>query len=130
MKVIFALFVIKIFFALAGSIQEVAMFVYYNRNLVIGYLHLVFLGIVTPFFFVKIANDLGIVALAKHKRIIVFYVVVFLVSELLLTVTAVGFNGDAILLINRLLVYTTLLLAGVTLHICDVYRSAAQKLPS
>ena len=56
MKVIFALFVIKIFFALAGSIQEVAMFVNYNRNLVIGYLHLVFLGIVTPFFFIKIAS--------------------------------------------------------------------------
>lgn len=130
MKVIFGLFVIKLFFALAGSIQEVAMFVYYNRNLVIGYLHLVFLGIVTPFFFMKIADEVGIISLAKHKRIIVFYLVVFLTSELLLTITAVGFNGDAILLITRLIVYTTLLLAGVTLHICDVYRSAAQKLPS
>lgn len=130
MKVIFGLFVIKVFFALAGSIQEVAMFVYYNRNLVIGYLHLVFLGIVTPFFFIKIANELGVFALVKHKRIIVFYLVVFLISELLLTVTAIGFNGDTILLITRLIVYTTLLLAGVTLHICDLYRSEAQKLPS
>ncbi|MER3327993.1 MAG: hypothetical protein RIF34_00330, partial [Candidatus Kapaibacterium sp.] len=130
MKVIFGLFVIKIFFALAGSIQEVAMFVYYNRNLVIGYLHLVFLGIVTPFFFMKIANELGLIALSKNKRIIVFYLVVFLISEILLTVTSIGLKGDAILLITKLIVYTTWLLAGVTLHISDVYRSAAQKLPS
>ncbi len=130
MKVIFALFVLKIFFALAGSIQEVAMYVYYNRNLVIGYLHLVFLGIVTPFFFMKIADDLGLTTQSSHKRIILFYLVVFLISELLLTITAVGFNGDSILLITKLIVYTTWLLAGVTLHISDVYRAAAQKLPS
>lgn len=130
MKVLFAFFVLKIFFALAGSIQEVAMFVYYNRNLVIGYLHLVFLGIITPFFFMKIADELGISARLSHKRIIIFYLVVFLVSEFLLTITSVGFNGDTILLITKLIVYTTWLLAGVTLHISDVYRAAAQKLPN
>lgn len=130
MKVIFGLFLIKVFFALVGSIQEVAMFVYYNRNLVIGYLHLVFLGIVTPFFFMKIANDLDILKSTKHKRIIVFYLVVFLLSELLLTLTSIGLNGDAILFITKLIVYTTWLLAGITLHITDVYRSAARKLSS
>jgi len=130
MKVIFGLFLIKVFFALVGSIQEVAMFVYYNRNLVIGYLHLVFLGIVTPFFFMKIANDLDILKSIKHKRIIVFYLVVFLLSELLLTLTSIGLNGDAILFITKLIVYTTWLLAGITLHIADVYRSAARKLSS
>lgn len=130
MKVMFIFFVLKIFFALAGSIQEVAMFVYYNRNLVIGYMHLIFLGIVTPFFFMKIADDLGVAARASHKRIIIYYLVVFLVSELLLAITAVGFNGDAILLITKLIVYTTWLLTGITLYICEMYRAATQKLPS
>ena len=129
MKILFAFFILKIFFALAGSIQEVAFFVYYNRNLVIGYLHLLFLGIVTPFFFMKIAEDLGILALASHKRVILLYLSVFLLSELLLTITAVGFNGDAILLIIKLIVYATWLLAAVTLYICGVYQSAARKLP-
>jgi hypothetical protein len=130
MKILFALFILKIFFALAGSIQEVAFFVYYNRNLVIGYLHLLFLGIVTPFFFMKIADDLGIMALASHKRVILLYLSVFLLSELLFAITAVGFNGDAILLIIKLIVYTTWALAAVTLYICGLYQFAARKLPN
>jgi len=128
LKSIFALFVIKVFFALAGSIQEVAMFVYYNRNLVIGYLHLVFLGIVTPFFFVKLADDLGLSTSTPHKRSIILYLLFFLISELLFVVTAVGFKGDIILLITKLIVYTTWLLAGITLHISDKYRLAASKI--
>jgi hypothetical protein len=130
LKSIFALFVIKVFFALAGSIQEVAMFVYYNRNLVIGYLHLVFLGIVTPFFFVKLADDLGLSTSTPHKRSIILYLLFFLISELLFVVTAVGFKGDIILLITKLIVYTTWLLAGITLHISDKYRLAASKIPN
>lgn len=130
LKSIFALFVIKVFFALAGSIQEVAMFVYYNRNLVIGYLHLVFLGIVTPFFFVKLADDLGLSTSAPHKRSIILYLLFFLISELLFVVTAVGFKGDIILLITKLIVYTTWLLAGITLHISDKYRLAASNIPN
>lgn len=128
LKSIFALFVIKVFLALAGSIQEVAMFVYYNRNLVIGYLHLVFLGIVTPFFFVKLADDLGLSTSTPHKRSIILYLLFFLISELLFVVTAVGFKGDIILLITKLIVYTTWLLAGITLHISDKYRLAASKI--
>lgn len=128
LKSIFTLFVIKVFFALAGSIQEVAMFVYYNRNLVIGYLHLVFLGIVTPFFFVKLADDLGLSTSTPHKRSIILYLLFFLISELLFVVTAVGFKGDIILLITKLIVYTTWLLAGITLHISDKYRLAASKI--
>lgn len=130
LKSIFALFVIKVFLALAGSIQEVAMFVYYNRNLVIGYLHLVFLGIVTPFFFVKLADDLGLSTSTPHKRSIILYLLFFLISELLFVVTAVGFKGDIILLITKLIVYTTWLLAGITLHISDKYRLAASKIPN
>ncbi|MCB0701203.1 MAG: hypothetical protein KDC55_00715 [Ignavibacteriae bacterium] len=125
MKIIYLLFILKIFFALAGSIQEVAMFVYYNRNLVIGYLHLIFLGIVTPFFFIKISEEYAILNSSNHKLALIIYLFIFLLSELLLTTTSVGFNGDVILFISDLIVYTTWILAGITIYLSSRYKLEA-----
>lgn len=125
MKIIYLLFILKIFFALAGSIQEVAMFVYYNRNLVIGYLHLIFLGIVTPFFFIKISEEYAILNSSNHKLALIIYLFIFLLSELLLTTTSVGFNGDVILFISDLIVYTTWVLAGITIYLSSRYKLEA-----
>lgn len=116
-KIVFALFALKVFFSLLGSIQEVALYVYYNRNLVIGYLHLIFLGVVTPFFFQQIANDLHLNPKNKYKRAMLIYFVFFLISEILLGLSSIGLRGDTIILISDWLVYTTWLLAGITLHI-------------
>lgn len=120
-KIIFALIVIKIFLSLIGSIQEVAFFVYYNRNLVIGYLHLVFLGIVTPFFFQQIAKDLSLNLLAKYKRPMLIYLFFFILSEILLGLSSIGLKGSAIMIISDFLVYTTWILAGITLHIITYF---------
>lgn len=120
-KLIFIFLVIKVFFSLAGSIQEVAMFVYYNRNLAIGFLHLIFLGIVTPFFFQLVANDSVLANSIKYKRIILFYFTMFLITELLYILTSLGFNGEMILLLSDLIVYSTWLLAGATLHISTMF---------
>lgn len=117
LKFIFVLLVVKVFFTLAGSIQEVAMFVYYNRNLVIGFLHLVFLGIVSTLFFQFIANDLGINNKAYYKRTMIFFLIVFMISEILYTLTSIGFNGNVILILSDMIVFTTWVLTAIALTI-------------
>lgn len=116
-KLIFLLIALKVFFALTGSIQEVAFFVYYNRNLVIGFLHLVFLGIITPFFFQQIANDAGVEKDGKYKQLIVVFMLLFFISEVLYMLTALGFKGETTLLLMQLIVYTTWLLAAATISL-------------
>lgn len=127
-KFIFILLVVKVFFSLAGSIQEVAMFVYYNRNLVIGFLHLVFLGIVSTFFFQHIASDLGINNKANYKKTMIIFLFVFMLSEVLYVLTSIGFNGEMILIISDLIVYSTWLLAGVTLIMAAIFVNCQLKL--
>lgn len=120
-KLIFLLITLKVFFALTGSIQEVAYFVYYNRNLVIGFLHLVFLGIITPFFFQQIANEVGIEKKEKYKQLMVVFMLLFFVSEVLYMLTALGFKGETTLLLLQMIVYTTWLLAAATISLAGYF---------
>jgi hypothetical protein len=109
--------VLKVFFALGGSIQEVADFVYHTRNLTIGYLHLVFLGIITPFFFQQIANELELSRLNKYRESFLAFYICFLGMEGLLGLSAVPLRGSTAIFVSDLLVYTTWFLAAATLYL-------------
>lgn len=105
--IIYTLLVIKIFFSLLGSIQEVADFVYQNRNLTIGYLHAIFLGIVTPFIFYKLAEVKRVANTKLFKRAMLLFILFFIISELLLTLSAIGLKGEAIISLLHLLIVDT-----------------------
>lgn len=114
-KIIFASIVLKVFSALIGSIQEIADFVYHNRNLTIGFLHLIFLGILTPFFFYKIAETLKLERFNKYRVMLSTFYIFFVLTELLLGSTALPLRGNTAMIVTDLLVYTTWLLAASTL---------------
>jgi len=105
--IIYTLLVIKIFFSLLGSIQEVADFVYQNRNLTIGYLHAIFLGIITPYLFYRLAEDKGIATTKLFKRTMLLFTLFFTVNELLLAISAVGLRGEAVMILLHLLIVDT-----------------------
>lgn len=108
---IYTLFVIKVFFSLLGSIQEVADFVYQNRNLTIGYLHAIFLGVVTPFIIHRLAEAKKVTEIRNYKRAMLLFFLFFLISELLLTVSALGINGESLMVLLHLLITDTWLLS-------------------
>ena len=111
LTIIYTLFVIKVFFSLLGSIQEVADFVYQNRNLTIGYLHAIFLGVVTPYIFRRLAEINNVAENKNYKRAMLLFLLFFLVSELLLTLSAIGINGESLMILLHLLITDTWLLS-------------------
>ena len=111
LTIIYTLFVIKVFFSLLGSIQEVADFVYQNRNLTIGYLHAIFLGVVTPYIFHRLAEANKVAESKNYKRVMLFFLLFFLISELLLTLSVIGINGESLMILLHLLITDTWLLS-------------------
>jgi hypothetical protein len=111
LTIIYTLFVIKVFFSLLGSIQEVADFVYQNRNLTIGYLHAIFLGVVTPYIFHRLAEANKVAESKNYKRVMLFFLLFFLISELLLTLSVIGINGESLMILIHLLITDTWLLS-------------------
>lgn len=111
LTIIYTLFVIKVFFSLLGSIQEVADFVYQNRNLTIGYLHAIFLGVVTPYIFHRLAEINNVAESKNYKRAMLLFLLFFLVSELLLTLSVIGINGESLMILLHLLITDTWLLS-------------------
>ncbi|MFN3195570.1 MAG: hypothetical protein ACE364_06465 [Chlorobiota bacterium] len=109
--VIYTLFVIKVFFSLLGSIQEVADFVYQNRNLTIGYLHAIFLGVVTPFIIHRLVEAKKVTESRNYKRAMLLFFLFFLISELFLTVSALGINGESLMILLHMLITDTWLLS-------------------
>ncbi len=107
--ILFTLF-LKAVLQITGSIQYYADLSFHIRDFIIGYLHLIMLGIFTPFLLV-LANELDFIKL-KSKSFIVFYSG-FLLTETFIFLRAiliwfrVDFNGDVY---NKILFYLTIIL--------------------
>ncbi|PQV48430.1 hypothetical protein CLV33_105290 [Jejuia pallidilutea] len=84
-------FVLKIILQLLSLLPEFSQVVYTHRNLVVGFIHLLMLGLITGFLFAFIVNSV----LARFTRALYFGVISFLtgfiLTEILLIIQGVRF---------------------------------------
>lgn len=86
-------FGLKVILQLLSAIPSIADLAYNVRNYIIGYLHLVFLGIVTPFLVAWFnANDIMSLKSVTSRFGLIFYLAGFILSEILI-ITPSGWNG-------------------------------------
>ncbi len=128
MLVLLTLFV-KAVLQFTGSVQYYADLSFQIRDFIIGYLHLVMLGIFTPFLLI-LAHEIGFFSLQK-KSFLVFYTG-FILTETLIFIRAsliwfgIQFPDE---LFSKILFYLTVILfSGVLLITRDVLKS--QKIES
>ncbi len=129
LSIVYTLFAIKVFFSLLGSVQEVADFVYQNRNLTIGYLHAIFLGIITPYLIYLFAELIGVATSKLFKKSLLLFFMFFIISELLLSLSAFGIRGEAVMTLLHLLIVDTWLLSLSSVALAVVVIMAARGKP-
>ena len=108
LKVVFLAFIIKVLLQSISALPAIAELAYQIRNYIIGYLHLVFLGVITPFLFAwfnmnglfslktrikrfgfmlfavgVVASELVIIGQIQLARLSVYYELLFAVSLML-----------------------------------------------
>ncbi len=86
LKIVFVLFAIKLVLQIIGTIPSVAIEVSGNKELIIGYLHWVFLGVIS-ISILGFLNHLKLINLSKQS--LVFYVIAFLFTETILFIKGI-----------------------------------------
>ena len=116
LNAVFFTFMLKAVLQFMGSFQYYADLSYQIRDFIIGYLHLIMLGIFTPFLLI-LAKELDFISLSK-KAFLIFYSG-FLLTETLLFMRAI-FNwfkipADATVFNGLIFAFTLWMFMGITM---------------
>lgn len=116
LQLVFVTFMLKAVLQFMGSFPYYAELTYSIRNFIIGYLHLVMLGIFTPFLLV-LAAEMGLINIKKNYFKI--YYLGFVLSEGVIFIWAIfrwfGISYDIFLLERLLFIFTLVLAIGIWL---------------
>jgi len=116
LKLVFFTFMIKITLQFIGSFQYYADLSYQIRDFIIGYLHLIMLGIFTPFLII-VASELKFIFLSK-KAFYTFYTG-FLITEILIFTKGIFYwfkiDNFSYLLMYLIFIFTFIMFIGILL---------------